>query len=100
MNTEERREALVEAIGTIGYRLVGALVESWIAEARAAERRKVLAEFQERLLAEARADREEAGGGPRCQHVSPSPWGSTQCALPDGHDGRHAYSSSETRDDT
>lgn len=33
---------------------------------------------------------------PRCQHVSPSPWGPTQCALAAGHDERHAYSPSET----
>lgn len=39
---------------------------------------------------------------PRCQHVSPTPWGPmppwgpTQCALAAGHDGRHAYSPSET----
>lgn len=32
---------------------------------------------------------------PRCQHVSPTPWGPSQCALPDGHDGRHAYSPAE-----
>ena len=34
----------------------------------------------------------------RCQHVSPSPWGATQCALPLGHDERHAYSPSESLD--
>jgi len=33
---------------------------------------------------------------PRCRYVSPSPWGPTQCALPDDHDGRHAYSPSES----
>jgi len=33
---------------------------------------------------------------PRCQHVSPSPWGPTQCALPLDHEGRHAYSPSES----
>jgi hypothetical protein len=32
----------------------------------------------------------------RCQHVSPSPWGPTQCALARGHAGRHAYSPSES----
>ena len=32
---------------------------------------------------------------PRCQHVSPTPWGPSQCALPDGHDGRHAYDPQE-----
>jgi hypothetical protein len=32
---------------------------------------------------------------PRCQHVSPSPWGAAQCVLPDGHDEHHAYSPSE-----
>lgn len=35
---------------------------------------------------------------PRCQHVSPSPWGPAQCVLPDGHDDRHAYSPSEAID--
>jgi hypothetical protein len=32
----------------------------------------------------------------RCQHVSASPWGPTQCALPDGHTEQHAYSPSES----
>jgi len=40
-----------------------------------------------------------AGDTPRCQHVSPSPWGPTQCALPADHDGRHAYSPSESISD-
>lgn len=35
---------------------------------------------------------------PRCQHVSLTPWGPSQCALPDGHDERHAYSPSEDDD--
>jgi hypothetical protein len=33
---------------------------------------------------------------PRCQHVSGSPWGPAQCALPEGHSHRHAYSPSES----
>ena len=33
---------------------------------------------------------------PRCQHVSPSPWGPTQCCLPLDHDDRHAYDPSES----
>ncbi|MGH6691719.1 MAG: hypothetical protein ACREF4_13690, partial [Gammaproteobacteria bacterium] len=33
---------------------------------------------------------------PRCQHVSASPWGPTQCALGLGHKDRHAYSPSES----
>ena len=37
----------------------------------------------------------EVEAGPRCQYVSPSAWGATQCALPDGHDDRHAYEPSE-----
>ena len=32
---------------------------------------------------------------PRCQHVSPTPWGASQCALPDGHDDPHAYDPKE-----
>jgi len=35
----------------------------------------------------------------RCQHVSPSPWGPTQCALPLDHEERHAYSPSESIED-
>jgi hypothetical protein len=35
----------------------------------------------------------------RCQHVSPSPWGPTQCALESGHADRHAYSPSEALGD-
>lgn len=35
---------------------------------------------------------------PRCQYVSPSPWGAAQCVLPAGHEDegeRHAFSPSE-----
>lgn len=28
---------------------------------------------------------------PRCAHVGATPWGSSQCALADGHSDRHAY---------
>lgn len=31
----------------------------------------------------------------RCQHLSPSPWGTAQCVLPLDHEERHAYSPSE-----
>ena len=31
----------------------------------------------------------------RCQFVSPTPWGPSQCALPEGHEERHAFSPSE-----
>lgn len=31
----------------------------------------------------------------RCQYVTPTPWGLAQCALPEGHTERHAYSPSE-----
>ena len=37
-----------------------------------------------------------AEDAPRCQNVSDSPWGSTQCVLPVGHTERHAYSPSES----
>lgn len=47
----------------------------------------------------ARLDRIERGDEPRCQYVSPTPWGAAQCALPAGHDDRHAYSPSERGDD-
>lgn len=36
---------------------------------------------------------------PRCRFVSLTPWGSSQCVLPDGHEERHAFSPSEGRDD-
>lgn len=32
---------------------------------------------------------------PRCQYVTPTPWGLAQCVLPEGHEERHAYSPSE-----
>lgn len=31
------------------------------------------------------------GGGARCQFVSPSPWGPTQCGLPADHEPPHAF---------
>ena len=40
-------------------------------------------------------DGREADEVPRCQHVSATPWGASQCALADGHDGRHAYDPGE-----
>jgi hypothetical protein len=48
---QERREVLVEAIGDLGYRLVGALVEQWIAEARADERRDTADRIDALLMA-------------------------------------------------
>ena len=36
---------------------------------------------------------------PRCRHTSASPWGPSQCALPDGYAERHAYSPSEALED-
>ena len=39
----------------------------------------------------ARIARADADTEKRCQFVSPSPWGPTQCALAEGHEERHAY---------
>lgn len=35
----------------------------------------------------------------RCQLTSPTPWGSSQCALAMNHDGRHSFSPSEALPD-
>lgn len=42
--------------------------------------------------------REVTDEEPRCQHVSPTPWGYAQCALPLDHED-HAYSPSEAIED-
>jgi len=42
-----------------------------------------------------RCELEQARDEARCQHVSPSPWGLAQCALPLDHEERHAHSPSE-----
>jgi len=49
-------------------------------------------------LEQARDEALQEDGMARCRHVSPTPWGLAQCALPLDHEERHAYSPSEALD--